>query len=69
MVTLGTFFAFLGKMGLLMFGVFIIALLTPKLAAWIDKKRAESPSPYGDEPSPARVDDETSPDVSADDVK
>ena len=60
-MTLGTFFAFLGKMGLLMLGVFIIALLTPKLAAWIDKKRAESPSP--------RVDDETSPDVSADDVK
>lgn len=68
-MTLGTFFAFLGKMGLLMLGVFIIALLTPKFASWIDKKRAENPSPYGDEPSPARVDDETSPDVSADDVK
>lgn len=57
-MTLETFFAFLGKMGLLMLGVFIIALVTPKLASWIDKKRAQNPSPYGDEPSPERVDDD-----------
>ncbi len=37
--------------------LYFIALLTPKLAAWIDKLRVKSPDPYDGVLGPARVED------------
>ena len=46
------------KCGLIFAGLYLIIVLTPKLADFIDKKRAQNKSPYGEAPDPARVDDE-----------
>ena len=48
--------AFFFKMFILLAGVFVIALLTPKLAAFIDKRRSRGKSP--EEPRPERVEDD-----------
>ena len=57
-LNLGQAMSFLGIFGLMFLGIFVIALLTPKLANWIDKKRAENKSPYeAFEPEPERVED------------
>ncbi len=59
-ITLGDLMEFFLKCGLIFAGVYVIVLLTPKLAGYIDKKRAQNKSPYGEAPDPARVDDEAS---------
>lgn len=56
-MSLSTFMVFIGKMGLLMFGVLVIALLTPKMASFVDKRREKNPDPYDGVPNPARVQD------------
>lgn len=56
-MSLHTFMLFIGKMGILMLGILVIALITPKLASFIDKKRDKNPDPYDGVPNPARVQD------------
>lgn len=51
-------FTFFIKFILLLAGVYVIAALTPKLAAYIDKRRASEKSPYESAPLPERVDTE-----------
>ncbi len=50
---------FLFEIVLIFAGLFVIAVLTPKLAAFIDKKRAQNKSPYESAPLPERVEDST----------
>ena len=57
-LTLGNVMEFFLKCGLIFAGLYVIIVLTPKLAAWIDKVRAQNKSPYESAPDPARVDDE-----------
>lgn len=57
-ITLGNLMEFFLKCGLIFAGLYLIIMLTPKLADFIDKKRAQNKSPYGEAPDPARVDDE-----------
>lgn len=57
-ITLGNLMEFFLKCGLIFAGLYLIIVLTPKLADFIDKKRAQNKSPYGEAPDPARVDDE-----------
>ncbi len=57
-ITLGNLMEFFLKCGLIFAGLYLIIVLTPKLANFIDKKRAQNKSPYGEAPDPARVDDE-----------
>lgn len=57
-ITLGSLMEFFLKCGLIFAGLYLIIVLTPKLADFIDKKRAQNKSPYGEAPDPARVDDE-----------
>lgn len=57
-ITLGNLMEFFLKCGLIFAGLYLIIVLTPKLANFIDKKRAQIKSPYGEAPDPARVDDE-----------
>ncbi len=38
--------------------LYVIAIITPKLANYIDKLRGKSPDPYGGVPNPARVEDD-----------
>ena len=57
-ITLGNLMEFFLKCGLIFAGLYLIIVLTPELADFIDKKRAQNKSPYGEAPDPARVDDE-----------
>lgn len=57
-ITLGDMMEFFLKCGLIFAGLYIIIVLTPKLANYIDKKRAQMKDPYGGVPNPARVDDD-----------
>ncbi len=57
-ITLGDLMEFFLKCGLIFAGIYVLIILTPKLAAWIDKMRAQNKSPYESAPDPARVDDE-----------
>lgn len=50
---LGTWGMFFLKMFILLAGVYVIVILTPKLAAFIDKRRKNSE----EEPRPERVQD------------
>lgn len=54
------------EMIILFAGVFVIAIVTPKLAAFIDKQRAKNKSPYESAPLPERVDDDISADNGTD---
>lgn len=56
-MNLHTFMLFIGKMGILMLGILVIALITPKLASFIDNKRDKNPDPYHGVSNPARVQD------------
>ncbi len=59
-LNLGQLMSFFGIFGFMFLGIFVIALLTPKLAAWIDKQRAKNKSPYEDlAPEPERVQEES----------
>ncbi len=60
-ITLGDLMEFFLKCGLIFAGLYIIIVLTPKIAGYIDKKRAQRKDPYGGAPNPARVgqDDKT----------
>lgn len=44
---------------LLFAGIYVIAVVTPKLAEYIDKLRSQSKSPYESAPIPERVDNDT----------
>lgn len=59
-ITLGGVMEFFLKCGLIFAGLYVIIILTPKLAAYIDKVRAQNKSPYESAPDPARVDDDAS---------
>ncbi len=58
-ITLGDMMEFFLKCGLIFAGLYLIIVLTPKLANFIDKKRAQKKDPYDGVPNPARVDDES----------
>ena len=55
-MSLGVWGMFFLKMFILLAGIFVIVLLTPKLAALIDKRRKPGDNP--EEPRPERVEDE-----------
>ncbi|MBQ8623317.1 MAG: hypothetical protein IJ424_02935 [Oscillospiraceae bacterium] len=57
-VTLGDVMEFFLKCGFIFAGLYVLIVLTPKIAAFIDKKRAQHKSPYESAPDPARVDDD-----------
>ncbi len=59
-LTVGDVMEFFLKCGLIFAGLYVIIVLTPKIAAYIDKKRAQNKSPYESAPDPARVDDDAS---------
>ncbi len=65
MITLGDIMEFFLKCGLIFAGLYVIIVLTPKIADYIDKKRAQNKSPYESAPDPARVDDATEPENDA----
>ncbi len=55
-MSLGVWGIFFLKMFLILAGIFVIILLTPKLAAFIDSRRKPGDEPDG--PRPERVEDE-----------
>lgn len=65
-ITINKVTLFFIDMILLFAGIFVIAIITPKLAAFIDKQRAKNKSPYESAPFPERVDDDISADNGAD---
>ena len=56
-LTVGQTIWFLFEVLLIFAGIFVIAVLTPKLAAYIDKLRAKNKSPYESAIPPERVED------------
>lgn len=60
---------FLIEMALMFAGIFLIAVITPKLAKFIDGQRAKNKDPYESAPLPERVDDEKNENINAADVK
>ena len=61
-MTLGKLMVVTGMLGVATLGIYLIAIITPKLADWIDKLRGRTPDPYDGVPNPARVEEADNPD-------